>query len=238
MEPVLAFHDVSVRVPGAAAPLLDAVRFAVGPGERWAVLGRSGSGKSTLLRTANRFQDLSGGRVTVDGRPVTDVPPAELRRAVALVGQEPAWLPGTARDNLLAAVALGSLDSAEAEARLPRILDRLGIEPEWLSRGRDELSGGQVRRILVGRALLPGPRVLLLDEPTASLDPPAARRLLDELRELAVTEGVALLLVSHRLEEAVRFATHAVVLHEGRLRAAGRAAMVLEELRADWETAR
>jgi ABC-type multidrug transport system ATPase subunit len=94
-----------------------------------------------------------------------------------------------------------------------------------------------VRRILVGRALLPGPEILLLDEPTSALDPPAARRLLDELRDLAAAADLTLVLVSHRLEEAVRFATHAAVLDGGRLRAAGPAEGVLEALRADWEEA-
>ena len=237
MEPVLAFQDVGVRSATGDATLLAGISFAVRAGERWAVLGRSGCGKSTLLRTVNRFQDLAAGAVAFGGRPVVGLPLAELRRRVALVGQEPAWLPGSARENLLAAVGLGLLDRAAAEARLPGILQRLGIEEAWLSRDADGLSGGQVRRILIGRALLAGPEVLLLDEPTSALDPPAARRLLDELRGLAEAEHLTLVLVSHRLEEALRFATHAAVLDAGRLRAAGPAAQVVEDLRADWEDA-
>ena len=92
-----------------------------------------------------------------------------------------------------------------------------------------------MRRVLVGRALLPEPEVLLLDEPTSALDPPTARRVLDELGDLARVHGLTLVVVSHRLDEAARFASHAAVLDAGRLRAAGPAEAILDELRADWE---
>jgi ABC-type methionine transport system ATPase subunit len=232
--------DVWVSRPqpqGGAKDLLAGVSLDVPRGARWAVVGSSGAGKSTLLRLFNRMVEPSRGRVLVEGEPLDTLHPAALRCRVALVFQEPAWLPGTARDNLFAASALGLLSREKAESRLARILTLAGIQPEHLPRVEDELSVGQRQRVMLGRALMGEPRALLLDEPTAALDPPSARELLDQVVRLNEADGLTMVLVTHRLEDARRFGTHTMVLDGGKVKDMGLTAEVLPRLQKTWETA-
>ncbi len=240
MDCFFKLDDVWVSRPqpdGGEKDILAEVNLEVPCGARWAVLGRSGAGKSTLLRLFNRMVDPSRGQVLVDGRPATELHPADLRRRVGLVFQEPAWLPGSARDNLLAASGLGLVTRKEAEARVERLLQLAGLGTELLGRGEDELSVGQRQRVMLGRALMSEPRALLLDEPTAALDPPTARALLDQVIRLNEEDHLTMVLVTHRLEDAHRFGTHTVVLDGGRVADAGPSAEVLPRLEKTWETA-
>jgi len=127
------------------------------------------------------------------------------------------------------------VEAAEAEARLPAVLERAGIESRLLGRGEDELSLGERQRIALGRALLARPRALLLDEPTASLDPPGARSLLQQIRRLGEAEDLTMILVTHRLADAHQFARTVLVLDEGKVLDHGPADAVLSRLEADWE---
>ena len=240
MDSFFKLDDVWVSRPqpqGGAKDLLAGVSLDVPRGARWAVVGSSGAGKSTLLRLFNRMVEPSRGRVLVEGEPLDTYHPAALRCRVALVFQEPAWLPGSARDNLFAASALGILSREQAESRLERILTLAGIQPEHLPRTEDELSVGQRQRVMLGRALMGEPRALLLDEPTAALDPPSARELLDQVVRLNEADGLTMVMVTHRLEDARRFGTHTMVLDGGRVKDMGLTAEVLPRLQKTWEMA-
>jgi putative ABC transport system ATP-binding protein len=155
---------------------------------------------------------------------------------VGLVFQETAWLPGSARDNLLAAAGLGLMPREKAEARIGRLLELTGLEPAHLDRHEDELSVGQRKRVMLGRTLMNEPRALLLDEPTAALDPPGARALLDQIVRLNEDDSLTMVLVTHRLEDARRFGTHTVVLDAGRVTDSGPSGEVLPRLERTWET--
>ncbi len=146
---------------------------AVRPGERLAVTGPSGAGKTLLLRALAGLDALDEGALLADGEPIDDLP--RHRAAVALVAQRPALFDGTVRDNLRAPFAFAvHADRVYDEDRARALLTALGREPAFLDQPADRLSGGEMQTVGLMRALLTEPTVLLLDEPTAGLDPERA----------------------------------------------------------------
>ncbi|GAA2985534.1 ATP-binding cassette domain-containing protein [Streptosporangium longisporum] len=178
------------------------------------VTGPSGAGKSSLLRLLNRLAEPDTGRILLDGRPLSGHDPLLLRRRVALVAQHTALLTDSVAGEL--AVGRPALDAVCAAD----LLERVGLGACFLSRSTEGLSGGQVQRLGLARALATGPEVLLLDEPTSALDD-TATGLVDDLLAAFVTDGGTAVLVSHRTAHARRLAGHALVLEAGRLTEAG-----------------
>lgn len=190
---------------------LAGVSLTVPPGRCIALTGASGAGKSTVAKLAVRFLDPDAGTVHLDGHDVRDLTLASLRRNVALLLQDAPLIDGTIADN----VAYGN-DASEPEIRRALAATGLDLEPSTPvgQRGR-ALSGGQRRRVAMARALLQDAPVLILDEPTAGLDPESARALVAPLRELA--RDRATLMITHDLELAAA-ADEVVVLDGGRVR--------------------
>jgi putative ABC transport system ATP-binding protein len=178
------------------------------------VAGPSGAGKTTLLRLCNRLERTTSGRVRFRGEDVADLDPLRLRRRVGMVFQRPTPFPGTVRDNLR--VAVPALTEPEAGA----VLGRVGLGAGHLDRPATELSGGEAQRVCLARALVLEPEVLLMDEPTSSLDPPARLGLERLGRELA-DGGVPVLWVTHDLAQMRRLADHLLVLAAGRIEYVG-----------------
>ncbi|MEB3330382.1 MAG: ABC transporter ATP-binding protein [Candidatus Sericytochromatia bacterium] len=217
----LTLTEVDFAYPGGP-PVLERVSLVVPPGEHLAVAGRSGSGKSTLAALLVRLTDPSGGEVALDGRRLSGIRPAELRRAVALVPQHPMLFAATVAQNL----RFGWPGASEAE--LWRVLRLAQAEafvralPEGLEtivgEGGAGLSGGQCQRLAIARALLVDPVVLVLDEATSALDPATDAALREALR--LHRAGRTTIWVAHRsawLEQADRV----VVLDGGRIVQAG-----------------
>ena len=174
-------------------------------GELTALAGPSGIGKTSLLRAIVRLDEPAAGRVDVDGRDARELDPRELRRRVGFVAQAPAMLPGTVRENLAYALP------APLEQALRGALAATGLDPGFMDRDASRLSGGEQARVAIARALTRDPGVLLLDEPTASLDPGATAAVECLLRDLA-GRGLALLVVTHDAAQAERIADHTVRL--------------------------
>ncbi len=200
------------------------------------ILGRSGSGKSTLLRSLNRLNECFDGwrgggdvRVRLGGSlvPVSGAgAPAltELRRRAGMVFQNPNPLPVSVRRNITLPLELTlGVSRAEAESALRRTLEQTGLWDEVRDRldvSARSLSGGQQQRLCLARALALSPDLLLLDEPTASLDRAASRTVEDLI--LALAGKISVIMVSHSLRQASRLADYAVIMAEGRvLRACG-----------------
>jgi putative ABC transport system ATP-binding protein len=187
-------QDVSTRLPNGAT----------------CVAGPSGCGKSTLLRLLNRLADPDAGRVTYRGREVTGYDVLELRREVSLVPQLPALLDGTVESNIRFAAGL-----AQREARVEELLELGGLDGSFAERDASRLSVGEQQRVMLARSLAVGPSVLLLDEPTASLDESARDAVEATLLDLRDRLDLSLVLVTHDLEQAERMSDWVLRLDHG-----------------------
>jgi putative ABC transport system ATP-binding protein len=186
------------------------------------VAGPSGSGKSTLLRLCNRLEVPSAGTVRHRGTDVAARDPLELRREVAMVFQRPVTFAGTVRDNLHEA------DRDLDDDACAELLERAGLDASFLMRDAGELSGGEAQRACLARALATRPRVLLMDEPTSSLDGEAAA-VLELLARKLVDDGTPVIWVTHSTEQLRRLADHVLLLQDGHVERSGSAKAVLDE---------
>ena len=220
-EAMLELADVSFAYDAGPA-VLDRVSFTVERGSRTAIVGPSGAGKSTTLALVERFYNPSAGTVSLDGVDVSTLPRDEVRRRIAYVEQEAPVLAGSIADNL----RLAAPDASDDE--LMEVLDQVGLSElvERTDRGLDVpvgddgvlLSGGQRQRLAWARALLAGPELLLLDEPTSSVDSRTEQVLQDALRTASRERTV--LVVAHRLA-TVADSDRIVVLDGGRITGVG-----------------
>ncbi len=213
--------------------VLGGVDLTVSRGEIVVLMGLSGSGKTTILRAVVALESFDGGSIEVDGFRLSPGPvPAEsrlkpLRQRAGMVFQQHALFEHlTALANTtLAPVYAHSRSAAAARARGQELLDALGVGGRASAYPR-ELSGGEAQRVAIARALAVDPPLLLLDEPTASLDPARRGSLGDALRALAV-EGRALLVTTHDAEFAQAFGDRVVILSDGQVAEEGKAVDVL-----------
>jgi ABC-2 type transport system ATP-binding protein len=209
---------------GPPSPALADVSLDAHPGEFVGLLGPNGAGKTTLLKILATLIAPDRGTATVGGHDVVDQP-AAVRRVIApmLANERSLYWRLTARENLQLFAALLRIPPRDVAARVSNVLEVVGL----LDTGRKmvgQFSAGMMQRLLVARALLGQPRVLLLDEPTRSLDPSAAHAFRAFLREeLGERRGCAVLVATHRTEEAFDLCDRVVVLNRGRVAAAGRA---------------
>jgi len=194
--PLLEARHLSWRFREGGRARLD---FALKRKEAWRISGPSGSGKTTLLRVLARLYPRSEGRLALEGVPAEGIPPARWRRQVLFVPQNPVLFDGTARENLLLPWRIPSRrkEPRPGDELLEETAARLGLDRALLERPAALLSGGEGARVCLARALLSDPEILLLDEPFAFLDGPAARETARLLSEWLGREGKALLLVSH-----------------------------------------
>jgi ABC-type lipoprotein export system ATPase subunit len=221
VEPVLALRRVSRDYRSAGGAVLHALRDASGEvaaGEVVAVTGRSGSGKSTLVHLAAGIDAPSSGEVLLLGRPLSAASDAErtrLRRDhVGLVFQFFHLLPHlSALENVLVPALVASDPPGSAEERARALLDRVGLSPR-AAEPVQKLSGGEMQRVALCRALLRRPRLLLADEPTGNLDEESGRAVLDLVLGLAREERSAVLFVTHSAELA-QAADTVWTLHSG-----------------------
>lgn len=223
---------VRVHYPGATAPSLEMVSFAVSSGEFVAVAGPNGSGKTTLMRALLGLVPIAAGQVTLDARPLATWSRRAIAETIGALPQreEPAF-PLTIAEAVLMGrwsrlgpvTAAGADDRAAIAEALARC-DLVGFE----QRGIDTLSGGEWQRVRLARALVASPRLLLLDEPTAALDLGHEMELFELLRGL-VRDGLGVLVITHDLNLAARYADRMVLLHQGRAVASGTPTEVLRE---------
>ncbi|QGY39076.1 ATP-binding cassette domain-containing protein [Pseudodesulfovibrio cashew] len=212
----LALDRVSFAYEGGPVILEDA-SLHIEAGTYSLVRGPSGAGKSTLLRLLCRLEEPQSGAILFQGRSVEELAPADLRRAVAYVQQMPTLLRGTVRENLLLPFSFKANEALTPpgdEAILERLRDFLldGVTPETRA---DTLSVGQSQRLCLIRSLLLAPEVILMDEPTASLDAESARVVLDKTAELNAA-GMTVIMISHS-ETVPDGASRTIVIRDHKL---------------------
>ncbi|MFJ3773978.1 ABC transporter ATP-binding protein [Streptomyces sp. NPDC090075] len=224
----VSFHNVSFRYPESPRASLRDVDFAAGPGELVLVTGKSGAGKSTLSKLLTRFYDPSAGVICLDGVPLGDLPLEFLRENVALLPQQTLILNGTVRENIECGRPGATDTEIEQAARDAAAHDFITALPEGydthIAPGTAALSGGQLQRIAIARAMLRAAPVLVLDEPTAGLDAIAARQVVAPLRKLMA--GRTTIMITHDLTLAPD-ADRILVVDRGRLVEAGTHAELL-----------
>lgn len=202
--------------------VLDGITLAVDRGEVLGIIGPNGSGKSTLLRCLNRILDPDDGSVLVDGESIREMSRTELARQVGYVPQEERGaFPSTVFDTVLLGRKphVGWRPTERDRSIVATAIERLGLE-EYALRSIDELSGGQRQKVLIGRALVQEASVLLLDEPTSSLDIRHQLEVLDLVREQATAERAAVIAI-HDLNLAARYCDRLAMLCDDRIVAAG-----------------
>ncbi len=226
---------VTVRELGVsygAARVLDGVDLDLFPGEMVALLGASGSGKSTLMKSLTGFAPISAGSVRVAGHDVTNLARGELRTLRSEVGQVFQQFNLIPRLSVLQNVLTGALHDAGAinlvggfssahRQRALALLDRVGIAHKAKDPARS-LSGGQQQRVAIARALMQRPRVILADEPVASLDPKLADSVLELLGTIAREDGIPVLVSLHVLPLALAHSDRIVGLRHGHMLVSGR----------------
>ena len=202
------------------------VNLTIEDGEFIAVVGHTGSGKSTLVKHLNGLLKPTGGQVLIDGEDL-NAPGADRRRIrqkVGLVFQYPEYQlfeETVARDIAFGPKNLG-LSAEETDARVRRAMAHVHLDyDKYAERSPFELSGGQMRRVAIAGVLAMEPKVLILDEPTAGLDPRGRDRILGMVQELHARGGTTVIMVSHSMDDVARLATRLVVMSRGELVATG-----------------
>jgi ATP-binding cassette subfamily C protein CydC len=202
----LRLAGVTFAYPGAKEPVLQNLDLEIPHGSRLTLRGASGSGKSTIVQLLLRFYDPQQGRVAMGGVPLPAWDVEQLRRHLAVASQQAHLFTGTIRHNLLIARPDATPSELEDACRIAQVHDFIAALPEgydtWVGEAGTTLSGGQIRRLSIARALLKDCPVLILDEPTEGLDPTTAERLLTAIE--AATQGKTVLLISHQPQVAFR----------------------------------
>lgn len=212
----LTLRDVSFSYPEQAQKALDSLSLQVNPGEHIAILGRTGCGKSTLLQLLTRTWDPQQGEILLNGRPIATLNEATLRKTISVVPQRVHLFSATLRDNLLLAAPDASDEQLADTLRrvgLEKLLEDTGLN-SWLGEGGRQLSGGELRRLAIARALLHDAPLMLLDEPTEGLDATTESQMLELLAD--VMREKTLLMVTHRLRGLARF-DQIIVMDNGQI---------------------
>jgi ATP-binding cassette subfamily B protein len=225
----ITFEDVTFRYPGSTVAALDRISLSIAPGQVIGVVGRSGSGKSTLTKLIQSLYPVQEGLIRFDGVDLREIDLAYLRRNIGVVLQENFMFRGTIRENIAMTKPDASFEQIVAAAqaagadefieRLPKGYDTV------LEESATNLSGGQRQRLAIARAILPLPRILILDEASSALDPESEAIFMRNLSKIA--EGKTVIIVSHRLSTLVN-ADHILFFQRGQILDAARHPELLE----------
>jgi polar amino acid transport system ATP-binding protein len=211
--------------------VLKGIDLGIEAGEVIAIIGKSGSGKSTLLRCMNGLEAYQGGKITVDGTPVTqdETDLRQLRLRVGMIFQQFNLFPhlSAGRNVMLAPMIVKGTAQAEARKIAEKVLDRVGLAQKF-DAFPDQLSGGQQQRVAIARALAMEPRALLCDEITSALDPELVNEVLQVVKGLA-SDGMTLAMVTHEMRFARDVCDRVIFMHQGKVHEMGPPAEVFSK---------
>jgi sn-glycerol 3-phosphate transport system ATP-binding protein len=213
----IVLEGVTKRFGGVAA--VDGVSFRAEKGTFVVLLGPSGCGKSTLLRLIAGLEDVSAGRILIEGRDVTALDPT--RRKLSMVFQSYALFPHlSVAENIVFGLKVRRLPEKERSARLARVAELVGLT-ERLDHKPQQLSGGQRQRVALARAIVSENPICLMDEPLSNLDAQLRQEMRSEIRALQRRLGMTVIYVTHDQVEAMSMADHVILLRAGRIEQAG-----------------
>ena len=211
----VTFEKVNITYPGASAPTVKDLDLDIADGEFLVLVGPSGCGKSTTLRALAGLEPTSSGRITIDGKDVTNLEPGD--RDIAMVFQNYALYPHlTVEENMGFALKLAKLPKSEIKAKVHEAAETLGLT-EYLKRKPKDLSGGQRQRVAMGRAIVREPKAFLMDEPLSNLDAKLRVQTRAELASLQQRLGTTTVYVTHDQVEAMTMGDRVAVLKDGEL---------------------
>ncbi len=224
MQPILETKQLT-HIYSAGTPFehraLDQVDFSVSAGEYLGIIGHTGSGKSTLIQHLNGLLKPTSGQVLFEGEDIWTDPQRtrQVRFQVGLVFQYPEYQ--LFEETIYKDIAFGpknmELEGDELDQRVREAAHFVGLRDEFLEKSPFELSGGQKRRVAIAGVIAMRPKVLILDEPTAGLDPEGSQSILNNIRDYHKAHGAAIVLVSHSMEEVAQSVERIVVVNDGLL---------------------
>ena len=206
------FRLEGVGLSKSGARIFDGLNLGISAGGITTLLGPSGSGKTSLLRLLNRLDEPESGKIYYKDQPIASYDVQALRREVGMVFQRQELFEGSVTDNILFGPRLHDM-AVDAE----EILDLVGLDTSARDKDVANLSGGQAQKVVIGRALAVDPKVLLLDEPTANLDPASTLQIEEVIKHLSRKLGLTCVFVTHNVDQAKRVGDSAFVLIDGQV---------------------
>lgn len=217
----------SITANGKRKTIVNDVSYSFGCGTIYSVVGPSGAGKSSLLRLMNRLDEPESGEVTYNGKDYRTYSPHDLRRQIGYLFQTPYLFPGTVADNVRFA------EPDLPDETLAELLTLVGLPAETVLSDVDMLSGGEKQRVAMARLLATQPSVILLDEPTSSLDPTATKGIERLVKEIARERCLIAIMVTHDPAQAVRMEGETLLLVKGALVEHGPSERVINDPRSE-----
>jgi osmoprotectant transport system ATP-binding protein len=208
-----------VKTYDGTTKIIDNLDLTIEDGEFMVLVGESGCGKTTTMQMINRLVDPTSGTITIDGEDITKMDKIQLRRRIGYVIQQiglfPHW---TIEQNVVAVLSLTSKDTEKNLHVARDLLDKVDLDPDiYASRYPKELSGGQLQRVGVARALANDPDIILMDEPFSALDPITREQLQDEIVRIHDELGKTIIFVTHDIDEAIKVGDRIAVMQEGKI---------------------
>ena len=224
------------KTPGGMVAALEDIDLTIPDGDIFGIIGMSGAGKSTLVRCINLLERPDQGTVTIDGRQMQTLTPAELRAArrdIAMIFQQfNLLMQRTCLKNVCFPLELAGRPRAEAETRARQLLELVGL-PDKADAYPAQLSGGQKQRIAIARALATDPKVLLCDEATSALDPNTTHAILQLIQQINRELGITVVIITHQMSVVEEVCNHVAILDGGRVVEQGDVAEIFSTPRTD-----
>ena len=224
------------KTPGGTVAALEDIDLTIPDGDIFGIIGMSGAGKSTLVRCINLLERPDQGTVTIDGRQMQTLTPAELRAArrdIAMIFQQfNLLMQRTCLKNVCFPLELAGRPRAEAETRARQLLELVGL-PDKADAYPAQLSGGQKQRIAIARALATDPKVLLCDEATSALDPNTTHAILQLIQQINRELGITVVIITHQMSVVEEVCNHVAILDGGRVVEQGDVAEIFSNPRTD-----
>ena len=224
------------KTPGGTVAALEDIDLTIPDGDIFGIIGMSGAGKSTLVRCINLLERPDQGTVTIDGRQMQTLTPAELRAArrdIAMIFQQfNLLMQRTCLKNVCFPLELAGRPRAEAETRARQLLELVGL-PDKADAYPAQLSGGQKQRIAIARALATDPKVLLCDEATSSLDPNTTHAILQLIQQINRELGITVVIITHQMSVVEEVCNHVAILDGGRVVEQGDVTEIFSNPRTD-----